>query len=112
MLLHLLLNVPRRRVLVQTVSVMLTCVSQLIGLRHAGMLARALMLLEFGESGCGTGTGTGTGGGSGGRLSALGRKLAFALEVFAFEFVVGLVTVRVVRLCSIIMRSQGKQLTA
>ncbi len=50
LLFHLLLNVPRRRIFVQTITVVLACHHQLVGFRHALMFAGALVLLIFREA--------------------------------------------------------------
>jgi hypothetical protein len=50
LLLYLLLNVPRRRIFVQTITVVLACHHQLVGFRHALMFASALVLLIFREA--------------------------------------------------------------
>lgn len=94
LLFHLLLNVSGRRILVQTVTVVLACHHELISFRHALMLAGALVLLVFRKARVTSSLG------EAGRDLALGAggDLALTLEVLALEFLVWLFAVVTFRL--------------
>jgi len=96
LLLHLLLNVPRRGIFVQTITVVLACHHQLVGFRHALMVAGALVLLILREARVTSSLGEAR------RDLALGigGELALTLKVFALQFVVWLLTAEVIRLWS------------